>query len=42
MVVGTESFFVQGPGGPLADGERDRAAAWGHQLVAEVQATAAR
>ena len=42
QLVGTESFFVQGPGGPLADGERDRAAAWGHQLLAEAQATAAR
>jgi hypothetical protein len=40
-VVGTESFFVQGGGGPLADGERDRAAAWGRELVANLQPTMA-
>jgi hypothetical protein len=40
-VVGTESFFVQGGGGPLADGERERAAAWGRALAANLQATSA-
>ena len=42
QLVGTESFFVQGPGGPLADGERDRAAAWGRALAAKLTATTAR
>jgi hypothetical protein len=40
-VVGTESFLVKGGGGPLADGERERAAAWGRALAANLQATAA-
>jgi hypothetical protein len=33
-VVGTESFLVTGGGGPLAGGERERAAAWGRKLAA--------
>ena len=41
-VVGIESFFVQTAGGPLADGERARAVAWGRALATEVQATATR
>jgi hypothetical protein len=36
-----QSFFVQTTGGPLADGERGRAVAWGRELAAEVKATAA-
>jgi hypothetical protein len=40
-VLGTESFFVRGGGGPLADGERERAAAWGRALAANLQATTA-
>jgi hypothetical protein len=40
-IVGTESFFVQGGGGPLAEGERERAAAWGRGLAANLQATSA-
>jgi hypothetical protein len=40
-IVGTESFFVQAGGGPLAEGERERAAAWGHALVATLQPTIA-
>lgn len=40
-VVGTESFLVQGGGGPLAEGERERAAAWGRMLATTVQATTA-
>jgi hypothetical protein len=40
-VIGTESFFVQGSGGPLADGERERAAAWGRQLATARRATVA-
>ena len=38
-VVGTESFLVQGGGGPLASGERERAAAWGRELAANLQPT---
>jgi hypothetical protein len=30
-VTGTRSFFVQTTGGPLADGERERAVAWGRE-----------
>ena len=41
-IVGTESFFVQTTGGPLADGERQRAAAWGRQLAAKLTVTASR
>ena len=40
-IIGTESFFVQTGGGPLADGERERAAAWGRELAAKVQPTIA-
>jgi hypothetical protein len=40
-VIGTESFFVQGGGGPLADGERDRAAAWSRALAAKLKPTVA-
>jgi hypothetical protein len=38
-VVGTQSFFVVTAGGPLADGERDRAVAWGRELAAKVKLT---
>jgi len=40
-LVGTESFLVQTTGGPLAQGERERAIAWGHQLAANLQSTVA-
>jgi hypothetical protein len=40
-LVGTESFFVQTTGGPLADGERHRAVAWGRQLAANLKRTVA-
>jgi Flavodoxin len=40
-IVGTESFFVQTAGGPLADGERERAIAWGRALAANLQPTSA-
>ena len=40
-MVGTESFFVQTAGGPLADGERERAMAWGRALAANLQPTSA-
>lgn len=40
-VVGIESFFVQTAGGPLADGERERAVAWGRALAANLQPTSA-
>jgi hypothetical protein len=32
-VVGVESFFVDGTDGPLAAGERERAAGWARELV---------
>lgn len=32
-VVGRKSFFVRGPGGPLAEGELERASAWGRELA---------
>jgi hypothetical protein len=35
-VVATESFFVQTTGGPLADGERERALLWGRSLAAHL------
>ena len=38
-IIGTESFFVKTTGGPLADGERQRAVAWGRALVAELKPT---
>jgi flavodoxin len=40
-VVGTESFVVHGTGGPMADGERERAAAWGRELAASLHPTIA-
>jgi Flavodoxin len=40
-IVGAESFFVQTAGGPLADGERERAVAWGRALAANLQPTSA-
>ena len=39
--IGTESFFVETTGGPLADGERQRAVAWGRVLAAQVKPTVA-
>ena len=36
-MIGTESFFVKNTGGPLADGERERAVAWGRELAAKVK-----
>ncbi len=39
--IGAQSFFVQTTGGPLADGERVRAVAWGRELAAEVKRTIA-
>jgi Flavodoxin len=41
-IVGTESFFVQGGGGPLAEGERDRAIEWGRALAANLKPTVTR
>lgn len=38
-MVGTESFFVKTTGGPLAEGERERAIAWGRELAAKVKPT---
>jgi flavorubredoxin len=32
-VLGSRSFFVRGSGGPLAEGERERAVAWGRELA---------
>ena len=40
-VIGAQSFFVQTTGGPLADGERERAVAWGRELAANVKPTIA-
>lgn len=40
-IVGVQSFIVRGTGGPLADGERERARAWGRELAALARATAA-
>jgi hypothetical protein len=40
-VIGAQSFFVETTGGPLADGERERAIAWGRGLAAEVKRTIA-
>lgn len=36
-VLGSQSFFVRGNGGPLAGGERERAVAWGRELAAKAQ-----
>jgi hypothetical protein len=40
-IIGTQSFFVETTGGPLADGERQRAVAWGRDLAAQVKPTIA-
>ncbi len=40
-IIGAQSFFVQGTGGPLTDGERERAVAWGRELAANVKKTVA-
>lgn len=40
-LVEPHSFFVAGVGGPLADGERERALAWGRELAAHASATLA-
>jgi len=40
-VVEAHSFFVEAVGGPLADGECERARAWGRQLAAQGSATVA-
>jgi hypothetical protein len=40
-VIGARSFFVQTTGGPLAEGERERAVAWGRELAANVKPTIA-
>jgi len=40
-VTGAQSFFVKATGGPLADGERERAGAWGRELAAKVTSTIA-
>ena len=36
MVLDPESFFVEGSGGPLADGELERASKWGVDIAHEV------
>jgi hypothetical protein len=36
-MVGIESFLVQTAGGPLAEGERERAVAWGRVLAAKAK-----
>jgi Flavodoxin len=40
-VLGAQSFFVRKNGGPLAEGERERAVAWGRELAARVKPTIA-
>jgi hypothetical protein len=40
-VVDSQSFFVRKTGGPLAEGERERAVAWGRELAARVRPTVA-
>lgn len=40
-ITGTQSFLVQTTGGPLADGERERAVEWGRALAAEAKPTIA-
>ena len=37
-VLDMESFFVEGGDGPLADGERERAVAWGTELAGKAAA----
>jgi len=36
-ILGAESFFVQSTGGPLVDGERERAVAWRRALAARLE-----
>jgi hypothetical protein len=38
-IIGTQGFFVETTGGPLADGECQRAVAWGRGLAAQVKPT---
>jgi flavorubredoxin len=38
-VTETQSFFVESVGGPLADGERERAVEWGRELAAGARTT---
>jgi Flavodoxin len=38
-VIGVQSFFVRTTGGPLADGERQRAVAWGRELARAPEVT---
>lgn len=40
-VVGSQSFFVGTTGGPLAEGERERAIGWGRDLARKVRSTVA-
>ena len=40
-VVEARSFFVEATGGPLAEGERDRAFEWGRELGAKATSAAA-
>jgi hypothetical protein len=40
-VIEAESFFVEATGGPLAEGERDRAFEWGRELGAKATSAAA-
>jgi hypothetical protein len=40
-ILGAESFFVRTTGGPLADGELERAVAWGRALAAQLRSTVA-
>jgi flavodoxin len=40
-IVGTESFLVEESEGPLADGEVDRARAWGAELAESLEARVA-
>jgi hypothetical protein len=40
-VGGAQSFFVRSTGGPLVDGERERAAAWGRERAASLVPSAA-
>ena len=40
-MIGAESFLVQMKGGALAEGERERAIAWGHELAAALRRSVA-
>jgi hypothetical protein len=40
-VIGARSFFVRTTGGPLADGERERAVEWGREMAAQIKRTVA-